>query len=124
MEKPGPPSSGPLTRVLAADIEGAVVKSVNEHLRGQGGTPNPSVPSRDSIAQLIELVRVIKHEAVPRLRQLETTAEATGREASFFERALESQPLSRAPLRMCARSANSFPHTQPDSRRRSALGSI
>jgi DNA invertase Pin-like site-specific DNA recombinase len=49
---------GSVTRVPAADIEGAVVKSVNEHLKGQGGTPNPSVPSRDSIAQQIERIDV------------------------------------------------------------------
>src|SRR6516165_6648167 len=49
---------GPVTRVPAVDIEEVVVKSLNEHLRSQGGMPASTITSHSAIAEVIHRIDV------------------------------------------------------------------
>jgi site-specific DNA recombinase len=59
---------GSTTRVPATDIEEVVVKSLNEHLRGQTGMPGAVITGQSAIAELIDRIDVHKDRLVVRLR--------------------------------------------------------
>jgi site-specific DNA recombinase len=62
---------GSVTRVPAPDIEDVVVKSLNQHLRGQGGLPASAVTSHGGIIELIDRIDVHKDRLAIRLRSQE-----------------------------------------------------
>jgi site-specific DNA recombinase len=57
---------GSVTRVPATDIEKVVVKSVNEHLRSQSGTP--AIAGHGAIAEVIDRIDVYEDRLAVRLR--------------------------------------------------------
>jgi hypothetical protein len=62
---------GSITRVPAADIEEVVVKSLNEHLRSQGGMPASTITSHSAIAEVIDRIDVHNNRLAVRLRSRE-----------------------------------------------------
>jgi site-specific DNA recombinase len=62
---------GSITRVPAADIEEIVVKSLNEHLRSQGGMPASTITSHSTIAEVIDRIDVHNDRLAVRLRSRE-----------------------------------------------------
>jgi hypothetical protein len=64
---------GSVTRVPAADIEDIVVKSLNEHLRNQSGTPASAIADHSAIAELVDRIDVHKDRLAIRLRSRENS---------------------------------------------------
>ena len=62
---------GSVTRVPAADIEDVDVKSLNEHLRSQGGMPASTITSHSAIAEVIHRIDVHNDRLAVRLRSRE-----------------------------------------------------
>jgi len=62
---------GSVTRVPAPDIENVVVKSLNEHLRGQSGMPASAITGHSAIAEIIDRIDVHKDRLAARLRSQE-----------------------------------------------------
>jgi DNA invertase Pin-like site-specific DNA recombinase len=63
---------GSVTRVPATDIEEVVVKSLNEHLRNQGGMPASAIPGHGAIVEVIDRIDVHKDRLMVRLRSRES----------------------------------------------------
>jgi DNA invertase Pin-like site-specific DNA recombinase len=70
---------GSVTRVPATDIEDVIVKSLNEHLKGQGGMPALATMDHSAIVKVIDRIDVYKDRLAVRLRSQESpeTAEPT-----------------------------------------------
>jgi DNA invertase Pin-like site-specific DNA recombinase len=60
-----------ITRVPAADVEDVVVKSLNEHLRSQTGTPVSAIADHSAIAELVDRIDVHKDRLAIQLRSRE-----------------------------------------------------
>jgi site-specific DNA recombinase len=63
---------GSVTRVPATDIEDIVVKSVNEHLRGQNGRAASAITGHSAIAEAVQRIDVHKDRLVVRLKLRES----------------------------------------------------
>jgi site-specific DNA recombinase len=63
---------GSVTRVPAADIEEVVVKSLNEHLRSESGTPASAITGHSAIAEVIDRIDVYRDRLEVRLRSQES----------------------------------------------------
>jgi hypothetical protein len=62
---------GSVSRVPATDVEEAIVKSLNQHLRSHGEMPASAITSHSAIADLIERIDIYKDRLAVRLRPRE-----------------------------------------------------
>jgi site-specific DNA recombinase len=67
---------GSVTRVPATDIEQAVVKSINEHLRSQSRMPASGITDHSTITEVIERIDVHNDRLVVRLKAQENSRTA------------------------------------------------
>ena len=95
---------GSVTRVPAADIEDIVVKSLNEHLRNQSGTPASAIADHSAIAELVDRIDVHKDRLAVRLRSRESpgTTKLEGDSALTDDRLL-SIPWQKPPSKRFTR---------------------
>jgi site-specific DNA recombinase len=64
---------GSVTRVPATDIEEIVVKSLNEHLKSQGGMPASGIAGQSAISELVDRIDVHRDRLAVWLRSLDNS---------------------------------------------------
>jgi hypothetical protein len=62
---------GSVTRLPATDVEGVVVKSLEEHVRSQSGMPASTITDRRAIAALVDRIDVLRGRLAVQLRSRE-----------------------------------------------------
>jgi site-specific DNA recombinase len=63
---------GSVSRVPATDIEHIVLKSLNEHLRSESGTPTCDITGHSAIAEVIDRIDIYRDRLAIRLRSRES----------------------------------------------------
>jgi DNA invertase Pin-like site-specific DNA recombinase len=86
---------GSVTRVPATDIEDVVLKSLNEHLGSQSGTP--AIAGRSATAELVERIDVHKDRLEVRLRSRESPGTTLAADNASTDDHLLSIPWQKPP---------------------------